>query len=90
MAYLVGPKGQIVVAKELRERLGVKPGWIALQRLVGDHIEVRFVPPEHDATLKGSLARHIRAHVAPERWDAAREGAWQRASRRVTERVEEQ
>ncbi len=63
MPYLVGPKGQIVVAKELRDRLGVKPGWIALQRLAGDHIEVYFVPPEHEASLKGSLARHIRARL---------------------------
>ncbi len=88
MTYLVGPKGQIVVAKELRERLGVKPGWIALQRLAGDHIEVHFVPPEHEASLKGSLARHIRARVSPEGWDVARERAWKRASRRVTERVQ--
>lgn len=87
MAYLVGAKGQIVVAKKLRDRLGVKPGWIALQRLAGDHIEVRFLPPEHEASLKGSLAPHIRTHVPPEAWDAARERAWKRASRRAATRT---
>ena len=28
MAYKVGPKGQVVIAKEARERLGVRPGWM--------------------------------------------------------------
>ena len=56
MAYVVGPKGQVVIAKEIRDRLGVEPGWLALQRVVGDHVEVHFLPPEHRKSLKGSLA----------------------------------
>ena len=34
MSYKVGAKGQVVISKELRDRLGVKPGWTVVQRLV--------------------------------------------------------
>lgn len=81
MSYTVGPKGQVVIAKEFRDRLGVKSGWVALQRLVGDHVEVYFVPPAHRESLKGSLAGHLRRHVGGgEEWERAREAAWREAA----------
>ena len=77
MAYTVGPKGQVVIAKEIRAKLGVKPRWVALQRIVDDHIEVYFVPPEHRESLKGSLAKYLKAHIgeSAEEWDKALETA---------------
>ncbi len=82
MSYVVGTKGQVVISKEIRERLGVGPGWRALQRLVDDHLEVYFVPPEHTKSLKGSLGPHIRGSIATgEEWDKAREAAWMEAIR---------
>ena len=82
MAHVVGAKGQIVIAKEIRDRLGVEPGWIALQRLAGDHVEVYLVPPEHRKSLKGSLAQHVKATVAPgQEWDKARDAAWAEAAK---------
>ncbi len=82
MAYLVGPKGQIVIAKEIRDQLGVEPGWLALQRVVGDHVEVHFLPPEHRKSLKGSLADQVKVQVSPGMaWDKARETAWSEAAR---------
>ncbi|MBI4307974.1 MAG: AbrB/MazE/SpoVT family DNA-binding domain-containing protein [Chloroflexi bacterium] len=82
MAHIVGPKGQVVIAKEIRDRLGVAPGWVALQRLVNDHVEVHFLPPEHRKSLKGSLAKHTKVRIAPGReWDRAREAVWSKASR---------
>lgn len=81
MANVVGAKGQVVIAKEIRERLGLQPGWIALQRLVDDHVEVYFMPPGHSKSLKGSLARHVRVRVSPGKdWDKARETAWAAAA----------
>jgi AbrB family looped-hinge helix DNA binding protein len=89
MTYLVGAKGQIVIAKEIRDRLGVKPGWVALQRLVGDHVEIYFLPPEHSETLRGSLAQYLKAHVPPgEAWDKARETAWDTTAREEEEEIE--
>ena len=81
MAYVVGSKGQVVISKEIRDSLGVRPGWIALQRQVDDHVEVYFLPPEHRKSLKGSLAKYGNVRVAPgEEWDKAREFAWHRAA----------
>jgi len=75
--HVVGSKGQVVIAKEIRDLLGVEPGWLALQRLVGDHVEVYFIPPEHRKSLKGSLAKHIKVRLAPgPEWDMARDTAW--------------
>jgi bifunctional DNA-binding transcriptional regulator/antitoxin component of YhaV-PrlF toxin-antitoxin module len=82
MAHVVGSKGQIVIAKDIRDQLGVEPGWLALQRLVNDHVEVYFLPPEHRKSLKGSLANHIRVHVVPgQEWDKARDIAWDEATK---------
>ncbi len=83
MSHVVGSKGQVVIAKEIRDKLGVRPGWLALQRVVDDHVEVSFVPPEHNRSLKGSLAKHVKAHVASgEEWDRARDAAWDVAVKR--------
>lgn len=88
MAYLVGPKGQVVIAKEIRDRLGIAPGWVALQRVVDDHVEIYFLPPEHRESLKGSLATHIKAAVAPgDQWRRARERAWRNAASTRERRV---
>ncbi|MCS7289764.1 MAG: AbrB/MazE/SpoVT family DNA-binding domain-containing protein [Roseiflexaceae bacterium] len=89
MASIVGPKGQIVINKDIRERLGIKPGWIALQRLVDGHVELYFVPPEHDQSLKGSLAAHIKTIVGNESWAEVRALAWETAVRQKEEPPEE-
>jgi AbrB family looped-hinge helix DNA binding protein len=58
MAHVVGPKGQVVIEKEIRDRLGIGPGWKAIQRIVDDHVELRFIPPPHNRSLAGCL-RHL-------------------------------
>jgi len=81
MASVVGTKGQIVISKAIRDQLGVEAGWLAVQTVVGDHVEIHFVPPEHRRSLKGSLAGHVKRKVAPGRaWDAARRRAWEKAA----------
>lgn len=54
----VGSKYQVVIERGARRRLGVRPGWVAVQTVVGDHLELRFLPPEHDRSLAGSLERY--------------------------------
>ncbi len=80
MANVVGTKGQVVIAKEIRDNLGIGPGWITIQRVVDDHVEIVFLPPEHRESLKGSLAPHIKARVAPAEWRRARESGWHDAA----------
>lgn len=80
-AYHVGQKGQIVIAKEIRDRLGVKPGWTALQRVVDGHLEVHFMPPPHRRSLKGVLAPYIKNRIGDRDWNEVREEAWADAIR---------
>lgn len=79
MATKVGPKGQVVIEKEIRDRLGVQPGSLAVQRLVGDRVEIYFIPPPHRRSLRGVLAAEIGRRVASEVWEGAREAAWEKA-----------
>lgn len=82
MANIVGTKGQVVIAKHIRDQLGIGPGWVAIQRAVDDHVEIVFLPPEHRESLKGSLAPHIKASVPPDEWHRARESGWHEAAAR--------
>lgn len=81
MSTKVGTKGQVVIEKAIRDELGVEPGWLAVQRVVGDRVELRFFPAEHDRSLHGVLAEHTRRTVPPERWDDARRSARADAAR---------
>lgn len=76
MAHLVGEKGQVVIEKPLRETLGVQPGFVTLQTVVGDHLEIRFFPPEHRRSLRGRLAGFARRSGAAADWTQTREEAW--------------
>ena len=82
MANIVGAKGQVVITKEIRDRLGVGPGWLALQRLVDNYVEIYFVPPQHRRSLKGSLREYIETDVDPDLgWPEIRHRAWSEAAR---------
>ena len=81
MTCTVGDQGEIVIEKELRDQLGIRPGWIALQRLVDNRIEIQFTPPVHDKSLKGSLAEYATEDNAFEDkdWQNIKENAWAKA-----------
>jgi AbrB family looped-hinge helix DNA binding protein len=81
MSSKVGPKGQVVISKPTRDRLGIGPGWEALEQVVDDHVELYFIPPAHERSLKGSLAEHIRRRLPATDWRKAREAAWSRSAR---------
>lgn len=82
MANVVGTKGQVVINKEIRQKLGIEPGWLALQRIVDGHVEIIFLPPEHNRSLKGILAPYVKKTIAPgKEWDEARQEAWDWAAR---------
>lgn len=56
MASVVGSRGQITLEKELRDELGIQPGWRVVQRRVDDRVELHFYPPRHRRSLLGVLA----------------------------------
>ncbi len=71
----VGTKYQVVIEREARQKLGIQPGWVAVQTVVGDHLELRFLPPEHDRSLAGSLSGYAKGTV-PDPADEER-AAWE-------------
>ena len=79
MGTKVGPKGQVVIEKEIRDKLGIGPGWLAIQREGDGRVEITFIPPSHNRSLKGILAPYIKGSIAPtpEAWAEAREQAWE-------------
>ncbi|RME62732.1 MAG: AbrB family transcriptional regulator [Caldilineae bacterium] len=80
MATTVGTKGQVVIEKPIRDALGVRPGYIAVQRLVEDHVEIFFLPPEHTQSLRGVLADVTDVSVPSDAWKQVQEQAWQAAA----------
>ena len=54
MTHKVGPKGQVVLPKELREALGIAPGDEVTFWQEGDHVAVR--PVRSDRPLHGRYA----------------------------------
>lgn len=80
MGHKVGPKGQVVISKSARDRLGIEPGWEAIERVLEDRVELRFVPPPHDRSLKGILSSALRRRPSGG-LRAARERAWTAAAR---------
>ncbi len=77
----VGSKGQVVIEKHIRDRLGVKPGAIAVQALVGDRVEIRFVAPAHSRSLFGALAQHVKQDIADREWAKVKRQAWERSAK---------
>jgi AbrB family looped-hinge helix DNA binding protein len=72
MATVVGAKGQIVIEKAVREQLGIKPGWQALQLVVKNHLRIYFLPPEDEESLCGAARPFIRRYpTLDEDWDEA-------------------
>ena len=83
MATKVGTKGQVVIEKRLRDELGIEPGFVAVQRLVDDGVEIRFYPAEHSRSLRGALADAVTRRPADdEDWEAIRKQAWREATRK--------
>ncbi len=48
-------KGQIVIPKPIREKLGIGPGKRVLFRLVGNHAEIVPLPDEAVKAMRGML-----------------------------------
>jgi AbrB family looped-hinge helix DNA binding protein len=46
-------KGQIIIPKEIRNRLGIKPGKELSIKLVNDHVEIRPLPDDPIEFLTG-------------------------------------
>lgn len=88
MSVLVGTKGQVTIEKEIRDLLGVGPGWRAIQRLEGSRLVIEFLPPRHRRSLAGILtdATTVRAPTE-EDLEGGTEQAWEEAAREAVEKA---
>ena len=76
----VGTKGQVVITKEIRDKLGIGPGWLASQRVVDGHVEINFIPPRHNRSLLGAARPHIhRWPDSDEDWEEKERDIWAEA-----------
>jgi AbrB family looped-hinge helix DNA binding protein len=75
MAHRVGAKGQVVIAKEIRDELGIGPGWETIQRVVDGRVQLSFLPPASDESRMGSLAPYTTVRLSSEELREARERA---------------
>jgi AbrB family looped-hinge helix DNA binding protein len=46
-------KGQIIIPKDIRDRLGIEPGKTLSVKLVNDHVEIRPLPDDPVEFLTG-------------------------------------
>ena len=79
----VGDNGEVVIDGVLREELGIGPGWFALQKVVDGHLEVEFLPPEHNESLAGAAAEYVKGDEIPADadWGKIRDEVWAKAVR---------
>lgn len=75
MAHRIGAKGQVVIAKEIRDELGIGPGWETIQRIVDGRLQLTFLPPASNESRMGSLARYTTVRLSDEELREAREEA---------------
>lgn len=75
MTHRVGPKGQVVIPKELRDELGIEPGDEVSFWRHEDHVAVR--PASHRRPLRGRFegSRLVDTLTAEREVDRQRESA---------------
>ena len=84
MSTLVGTKGQVTIDKEIRDALGLEPGWRAVQRLEGERVVLEFLPPRHRRSLAGALKGKAKVTFpSPEALEAAIDEARTHAAHEV-------
>jgi|GEM_PF-2283930 bifunctional DNA-binding transcriptional regulator/antitoxin component of YhaV-PrlF toxin-antitoxin module len=79
MSHRVGQKGQVVIEKGIRDTLGIQPGFVAVQEVVADRVEIAFFPPEHHESLRGILANPKGPSLSEEEFGEVRRQAWARS-----------
>lgn len=74
MANVVGERFQITIDKQVRRELGIKPGDLAVERVVDGRLVVDFVPRPHRESQFGIFRRPGNAPITD--WQAVRDRAW--------------
>jgi AbrB family looped-hinge helix DNA binding protein len=86
MGHKVGSKGQVVIEKAIRDKLGIQPGSVAVQRVVDDHVELHFRCPGHKRSLFGAARPFIKRWPTPEELEQEHLG-WAEAAAEKERRI---
>jgi AbrB family looped-hinge helix DNA binding protein len=73
----VGERGQITIAKAIREELGIYAGDETVQRVEDGRIVIEVVPGRHRRSLAGVLRDKVTVTPPDESWQALRDAAWE-------------
>jgi AbrB family looped-hinge helix DNA binding protein len=84
MSSLVGTRGRITIDKEIRQRLGLKPGWRVFQRIEGNTVVLEFSAPRHQRSSSGLLSgKTYRTFQTDDDLYAAIEDSWELIAQEV-------
>jgi AbrB family looped-hinge helix DNA binding protein len=72
----VGERGQITIAKAIREELAIYAGDETVQRVENGRIVIDVIPGRHRRSLAGSLRDKVGRKPADEAWEILRDRAW--------------
>jgi AbrB family looped-hinge helix DNA binding protein len=73
----VGERGQITIAKAIREQLAIHAGDETVQRIEGGRIVIEVIPGRHRRSLAGTLRDKVERTPADESWPALRDASWE-------------
>ena len=77
MTSRVGERGQITIAKAIREELGIYAGDETVQHVEDGRIVIEVVPGRHRRSLAGVLRDAVTTRPPDESWQALRDAAWE-------------
>ncbi|MEO5964054.1 MAG: AbrB/MazE/SpoVT family DNA-binding domain-containing protein [Candidatus Limnocylindrales bacterium] len=76
MLSRVGERGQITIAKAIRDELAIYAGDETVQRVEDGRIVIEVIPGTHRRSLAGSLRDKVRRTPPDQSWEALRDAAW--------------
>ena len=89
MPNVVGERFQITIDKQVRERLGIKPGDQAVEWVEDGRLVVAFLPRPHNESMLGILKKYAKGPIEPiTDWQAVKERAWDARAAEIMESLE--
>lgn len=74
MANVVGERFQITIDRHVRRELGIRPGDMAVERVVDGRLVIDFVPKPHRESQFGIFRRSGVGPITD--WEGVRDRAW--------------
>jgi AbrB family looped-hinge helix DNA binding protein len=87
MANIVGERYQITIDKDIRRKLGIKPGDRAIERVEDGRLVVYFMPAPHSDSLRGIFHQPGMKPITD--WRALKDRAWAARTAEIMEVLEQ-